>query len=47
MSFSPRNGEIILKLTFDNREDYELECFSPRNGEIILKSAVMVTITLI
>ena len=36
MSFSPRNGEIILKFKTIGG-DGEEECFSPRNGEIILK----------
>ena len=35
-SFSPRNGEIILKVDFKFVQFREV-CFSPRNGEIILK----------
>ena len=36
--FSPRNGEIILKINKNGLMD-GLESFSPRNGEIILKNA--------
>ena len=35
-SFSPRNGEVILKIYEDYRRKRE-NCFSPRNGEVILK----------
>ena len=38
MGFSPRNGEIILKVIKLIRYIVAAElCFSPRNGEIILK----------
>mgnify|MGYP000976488273 CR=1 FL=1 len=38
LSFSPRNGEIILKAAVA-AEEARLESFSPRNGEIILKDS--------
>ncbi len=34
--FSPRNGEVILKLSV-YRETKKADGFSPRNGEVILK----------
>ena len=37
MSFSPRNGEVILKKTLNMLGRSELS-FSPRNGEVILKN---------
>ena len=38
-SFSPRNGEIILKtgVDFTSKQIKNMKDFSPRNGEIILK----------
>ena len=39
MSFSPRNGEIILKDIMFFQKVYSSR-FSPRNGEIILKVEV-------
>ena len=38
-SFSPRNGEVILK-DFLKEYDRLSSSFSPRNGEVILKSKV-------
>ena len=35
-SFSPRNGEVILKEIRKVAFDLNV-CFSPRNGEVILK----------
>ena len=37
LSFSPRNGEVILKVSSSERNKREEESFSPRNGEVILK----------
>ena len=34
--FSPRNGEVILKMTLQIVSVEDI-CFSPRNGEVILK----------
>ena len=34
--FSPHNGVVILKATFEDSQEIALG-FSPRNGEIILK----------
>ena len=39
LSFSPRNGEIILK-SYVELEGFLAMSFSPRNGEIILKSDI-------
>ena len=39
MSFSPRNGEIILKNIMTNLKTITA-AFSPRNGEIILKAFI-------
>ena len=36
-SFSPRNGEVILKTLESRGNELIRECFSPRNGEVILK----------
>ena len=36
MSFSPRNGEVILKAP-TCQGMWRQPCFSPRNGEVILK----------
>ena len=36
--FSPRNGEVILKVAFVVSH-WEPQSFSPRNGEVILKVA--------
>ena len=35
-SFSPRNGEVILKATEESVR-IQFQSFSPRNGEVILK----------
>ena len=37
--FSPRNGEIILKIEHSYYHKMKDGCFSPRNGEIILKDS--------
>ena len=34
--FSPRNGEVILKLKKNYLNKVDLHGFSPRNGEVIL-----------
>ena len=39
--FSPRNGEIVLKM-FMQKLYASQERFSPRNGEIVLKRKVMI-----
>ena len=36
--FSPRNGEVILKMCNMNAHTKKETRFSPRNGEVILKS---------
>ena len=41
MSFSPRNGEIILKAMNSEYTDNNGVSFSPRNGEIILKEYIL------
>ena len=37
LSFSPRNGEVILKLKVLVAKTEGAASFSPRNGEVILK----------
>ena len=37
--FSPRNGEVILKVDIIWEDEIQ-NSFSPRNGEVILKSNV-------
>ena len=39
MSFSPRNGEVILKVQFHTFLN-NFVGFSPRNGEVILKEQI-------
>ena len=37
LCFSPRNGEVILKILEDLDDHIKVKRFSPRNGEVILK----------
>ena len=41
LSFSPRNGEVILKVE-ENQHNKRLAGFSPRNGEVILKNSISI-----